>query len=75
MLFVPKVKTLATRGMKTIHVRKTLIDTKRATAALIGLAAGDWLKLVIISKGIPKDLIAWTELKTFDPSAVASHHY
>jgi hypothetical protein len=30
--------------MKTIHVRKMSSDTKRATAALTVLVAGDWLR-------------------------------
>ena len=62
-------KTLSKRGTKTIHVRKTSSDTKRATAALTVSAAGEWLKPMIIFKGQPRGRIARKELKTFDPSA------
>ena len=59
-------KTLTKRGTKTIHVRKTSSDTKRATAALTVSAAGEWLKPMIIFKEQPRGRIAWNELKTFD---------
>ena len=62
-------KTLAKRGTKTIHVLKTSSNTKRATAALTVLAAGEWLKPMIIFKGQPRGRIAWKELKTFNPLA------
>ena len=57
-----RLKTLAKRGTKMIHVCKTSIDTKRATAALTVLAAGEWLK----PKRQPRGQIAWKELKTFN---------
>jgi hypothetical protein len=59
-------KTLAKRGTKTIHVHKTTSNTKRATAALMVSAAGEWLKPMIIFKGQPRGQIAWKELKTFN---------
>ena len=62
-------KTLAKRGTKTIHGRKTSSNTKRATAALTVLAAGEWLKPMIIFKGQRRGQIAWKELKTFNPLA------
>ena len=47
-------KTLAKRGTKMIHVCKTPSNTKRATAALTVLVAGEWLKLMIIFEGQPR---------------------
>ena len=47
-------KTLAKRGTKTIHVRKMSSDGERVTAALTVLAAGEWLKPMIIFKGQPR---------------------
>ena len=60
------LKTLAKQGAKTIHVRKTSSDTKRATAALADLAAGEWLKPMVIFKGRPRGKISRKELKTVD---------
>ena len=65
-------KTLAKRGTKTIHVRKTSSDTKRVTAALTFLAAGEWLNPMLIFKGQPRGRIVWKELKTFNPLAFYS---
>jgi hypothetical protein len=62
-------KTLAKWGTKTIHVCKTSSNTKRVTAALAVLAAGEWLKPMKIFKGQPRGRIAWKELKTFNPLA------
>ena len=62
-------KTLAKQGTKMIHVRKTSSDTKRVTAVLTVLGAGEWLKPIIIFKGQPRGRIAWKELKTSDPLA------
>ena len=63
-----RLKTLAKWGTKTIHVRKMSSDTKRATAALTVLAAGEWLKPMIIFKGQPRGRVARKELKTSNPS-------
>jgi hypothetical protein len=41
-------KTLTKQGTKTIHICKTSSNTKKATAALTVLAAGEWLKPMII---------------------------
>ena len=62
-------KTLAKWGTKTIHVCKTSGDTKRATAAITVLAAGECLKPMMIFKGQPRGRISRKELKTFNPSA------
>ena len=61
-------KTLALRGTKTIHVRKTTDDTRRATAALTITASGESLPPMIIFKGSPKGRIVKTELATLDPT-------
>ena len=62
-------KTLAKQGTKTIHVCKTSSNTKRATAALTVLAAGEWLKSMVIFKGQPRGQISPKELKICNPSA------
>jgi hypothetical protein len=61
-------KTLALRGTKTIHVRKTTDDTRRATAALTITASGESLPPMIIFKGSPKGRIVKKELPTLDPT-------
>jgi len=53
---------------KTIHVRKTSSDTKRAAAAVTVLVAVEWLKPMIICKGASRGRIPQKELKNFDPS-------
>ena len=53
-----RLQTLTKRGTKSIHVRKTSSNTKRATAALMVLVAGEWLKPMIIFKGQPRGRIA-----------------
>jgi hypothetical protein len=59
---------LALRGTKTIHVRKTTDDTRRATAALTITASGESLPPMIIFKGSPKGRIVKKELPTLDPT-------
>jgi len=44
-------RTLEKRGKKTVNVRKSSSQTKRATAALTVMAAGDFLTPMIIFKG------------------------
>ncbi len=63
-------KTLAKRGIKTVHVRKTTSDTGRATCALTCTAAGDFLRPMLIYKGKAKGNIATRELKHHDPTSV-----
>jgi hypothetical protein len=63
-------KTLAKRGIKTVHVCKTTSDTGRATCALTCTAAGDFLRPMLIYKGKAKGLIATRELKHHDLTSV-----
>jgi hypothetical protein len=63
-------KTLAKRSIKTVHMRKTTLDTQRATCALMCMAAGDFLCPMLIYKGKAKGLIATRELKHHDPTLV-----
>jgi hypothetical protein len=65
-------KTLAKRGIKTVHVRKTTSDTRRATCALTCTAAGNFLRPMLIYKGKAKGLIATRELKHHDPTSVCA---
>ena len=62
-------KTLQKRGAKTVHVRKSTDDTRRATAALTCNAAGDFLRPMIIFKGTANGRIVKTELPSFDPTS------
>jgi hypothetical protein len=63
-------RTLEKRGKKTVNIRKTSSQTKRATAALTVTAAGDFLTPMIIFKGKPDGLIARRELPTLDPTSI-----
>ena len=63
-------RTIEKRGKKTINVRKSSSQTKRATAALTVTAAGDFLTPMIIFKGKPDGLIARRELPTLDPTSI-----
>ena len=63
-------RTLEKRGKKTINVRKSSSQTKRATAALTVTAAGDFLTPMIIFKGRPNGHIVNRELPTLDPTSI-----
>jgi len=63
-------RTLEKRGKRTINVRKSSSQTKRATAALTVTAAGVFLTPMIIFKGKPDGLIACRELPTLDPTSI-----
>ena len=63
-------RTIEKRGKKTVNVRKSSSQTKRATAALTVTAAGDFLTPMIIFKGKPDGLIARRELPTLDPTSI-----
>jgi len=63
-------RTIEKRGKKTINVRKSSSQTKRATAALTVTAAGDFLSPVIIIKGKPNGRIVERELPTLDPTSI-----
>ncbi len=58
------------QGNKTVNVRKTSSQMKRATAALTVTAAGDFLTPMIIFKGKPNGLIARRKLPTLDPTSI-----
>jgi hypothetical protein len=62
-------KTLQKRGTKTVNVRKSTNDTRRATAALTCKAAGYFLRPMIIFKGTANGRIVTTELLLFDPTS------
>ena len=63
-------KPLEKWGKKSIHVRKTSSQTKRATAALITAATGDFLMPMIIFKGKKDGFIACRELPTFNLTSI-----
>ncbi len=54
-------KTLSKRGIKTVHVRKSTSDTRRATCALTCTAAGEFLRPMLIYKGKATGKIVKTE--------------
>ena len=60
-------KTLAKRGIKTVHVRKSTSDTRRATCALTCTAAGEFLTPMMIYKGKATGRIATREFQHHDP--------
>ena len=64
-------RTLAKRGIKTVHVRKSTSDTRRATCALTCTAAGQFLRPMLIYKGKAMGKIATTEFQTYP----TTHHY
>jgi hypothetical protein len=61
-------KTLVKRGIKTVHVRKSTTDTRRATCALTCTAAGEFLSPMMIYKGKAKGTIVTREFQHHDPS-------
>ena len=63
-------KTLAKRGIKTVHVRKSTSDTRRATCALTCTAAGEFLRPMLIYKGKATGKIATTEFQRHDPTSI-----
>ena len=60
-------KTLQKKGAKTINVRKSTNDMRQATAALTCTAAGDFLRPMIIFKGVAEGRIVTKELPLFNP--------
>jgi hypothetical protein len=61
-------KTLVKREFKTVHVRKSTSDTRRAACALTCTAAGEFLSLMMIYKGKAKGTIVTREFQHHDPS-------
>ncbi len=64
-------RTLKVVGEKTILVRTSTNDNKRATVAVTIAANGTVLPLMVIFKGKPNGCIAKTEFATYP----APHHY
>ena len=65
--FYHRNKTLAKHGIKTVHVRKSTSDTRRATCALTCTAAGNFLSPMMIYKGKAKGHIVAREFQHYDP--------
>ena len=57
--------TLERAGRRTVQIRKSTNDTKRATFAMTTTASGLILKPLLVFKGSPKGRIARTEFPTF----------
>ncbi len=64
-------KTLEVIGVKTVHIRTSTNDTKRATVAVTIAADGTVLPLTIVFKGKPDGRIARNEFATYP----TTHHY
>ena len=60
--------TLEVVGARTVHVRKSTNDTKRATAAITITASGKMLPPLLIFKGAKNGRIVKKEYPTFDMS-------
>jgi hypothetical protein len=70
--FVMSAKqTLEVIGQKTIHIRTTADDTKRATVAITIAADGSLLPAMVVYKGKANGKIARTELGSYP----ATNHY
>ncbi len=63
-------KMLAKHRIKTVHVRKSMSDTRQATCVLMCMAADNFLCPMIIYKGKAAGDIAKRELKHHDPTLV-----
>jgi transposase len=64
-------RTLDVVGVKTVHIRTSTSDTKRATVAVTIAADGTVLPSTIVFKGKPDGRIARTEFSTYP----TTHHY
>ena len=60
--------TLEVVGARTVHVRKSTNDTKRATAAITIRASGKMLPPLLVFKGAKNGRIVKKEFPTFDKS-------
>ena len=63
-------RTWNEKGMRTIHMRASTTETKRATLAATVTMSGQLLIPLIIFKGVANGRIAKKELATFSPMAV-----
>ena len=61
-------RTLNIAGARTIHIRTSTNDTKRATVAVTICADGTVLPSVVVFKGQPLGRIAKTEFATYPPN-------
>ena len=61
-------KTLEIVGVRTVHIRSSTSDTKRATVAVTIAADGTVLPAVVVFKGKPGGRIAKTEFATYPPN-------
>ena len=66
-----KKRMLELIGKKTIHIRTLVNDTKLVTVAVMIVADGTVLPLVVVFKGKPNGCITKKEFATFP----TSHHY
>ena len=64
-------RTLEVVGVKTVHIRTSTNDTKRATVAVTIAADGTVLPSVVVFKGKRNGRIAKTEFGTYP----TTHHY
>ncbi|MFM7225765.1 MAG: hypothetical protein ACKO1Y_10145 [Actinomycetota bacterium] len=64
-------RTLEVIGVKTVHIRVSPNDTKRATVAVTIASEGTVLPSMIVFKGKADGRIAWSELSTYP----TTHHY
>jgi len=69
--FMTRKKTLEVVGIKTVHIRTSTSDTKRAMVAVTIAADGTVIPLTTIFKGKPDGRIARTEFSTYP----TTHHY
>ena len=63
-------KTLEVVGRRTINVRKSTNDTKRATFAMTVTASGKLLKPLLVFKGTPEGRIKQREFPTYPSEMV-----
>jgi hypothetical protein len=63
-------RTLEKKGVKTIHVRSSTTDTKRATLAATVTASGKLLKPMLIFKGQANGRIERNEFQTYPENCV-----
>ena len=63
-------RTLKKKGVKTIHVRLSTADTKRATLAATVTASGKLLKPMLIFKGQANGRIERSEFQTYPENCV-----
>ena len=57
-------------GQRTIHIRKSTNDTKRATLAVTVTASGLFLKPLLVFKGQPDGRIVKREFPQFDKAII-----